>query len=197
LQTCHGGGPGDGALNSAVSVSPDTRASQPSAANASATVYSSAASFTRSAFPSMTRSKGCVATLTTHRESRATLRELRVSRPVTRPTGAHMWAAVGVAGRQPSRVAIRAAGVRRLRELARQHLADAGPVDHGPPHPLSLNSATVSSPDIVVLPFVPAAQHPKVSTKRPRELIGHRCYSSACQLSGAVLQQASATGSMS
>src|SRR3954454_17038806 len=83
--TCHGGGPADGALKSAVRAVPlsSTRAGQPSAAHREAIAATVAGSVTLLASPSTTRSNSWVATLRVQRGSRAMLRAFRVRFPVS------------------------------------------------------------------------------------------------------------------
>jgi len=89
----HGGGPAAGALYSAVRASPATLACQPPAAYVAATVCRTVASATRSAVPSITRSKGLVATLSTQRGSRSMLRDLRVPGPDAKYAVPSTWIA--------------------------------------------------------------------------------------------------------
>src|SRR5215471_6422000 len=83
--TCHGGGPAEGALYSAVSASPvsSARAGQPSAAQRAARPATVAGSLARVASPATTRSNSRAATLSVHRGSRARFLPLRVPLPVS------------------------------------------------------------------------------------------------------------------
>src|SRR5688500_19541439 len=81
VYTCQGGGPADGALYSAVKASPSTRAGHPAALHTSAIFCSVAASVTRVAEPSATRSKSRVATEMTHAGFAARFCDLRVPGP--------------------------------------------------------------------------------------------------------------------
>ena len=80
-----GGGPAEGALNSAVSARPEssTRAGQPSAAQRAAIAATVGGSVTLCASPSTTRSNSRVATLNVQRASRARFFALRVPSPVS------------------------------------------------------------------------------------------------------------------
>src|SRR6478752_8215138 len=81
--TNHGGGPADGALNSAVSARPvsSTWAGQPSAAQSAAMAATVGGSVTGRALPSTTRSNSSVATLSAQRGSRSRFLALRFRSP--------------------------------------------------------------------------------------------------------------------
>src|ERR1700733_10269931 len=83
--TNHGGGPADGALNSAVRATPvsSTRAGQPAAAHRSAMAETVGGSVTMRAVPSTTRSNSWAATLSVQRGSRARFLPFRVLAPVS------------------------------------------------------------------------------------------------------------------
>src|SRR5439155_25651288 len=88
--TYHGGGPADGALNSAVRASPvsPTRAGKPSAAHRAAMSATVGRSVTLWASPSTTRSKSWTAMLKVHRGSRARFLAFRVRSPVSNQNAA-------------------------------------------------------------------------------------------------------------
>src|SRR5450755_3360511 len=83
--TNHGGGPAEGALNSAVRALPvsSTRAGHPSAAQRAAIAATVDGSVIWQAVPSRTRSKSWVATLSAQRGLRARFLALRVCPPVS------------------------------------------------------------------------------------------------------------------
>src|ERR1700730_4646673 len=83
--TNHGGGPAEGALNSAVRALPvsSTRAGHPSAAQRAAMAATVDGSVIWLAAPSTTRSKSWVATLSAQRGSRARFFAFRVCPPVS------------------------------------------------------------------------------------------------------------------
>ena len=83
--TTQGGGPAEGALNSAVRAAPDssTRAGQPWAFHLFAMVVTVSVSRTCSALPSTTRSNACVARLNVQRGSLARFLPFRVCSPVS------------------------------------------------------------------------------------------------------------------
>ena len=83
--TYHGGGPAEGALNSAVRALPvsSTRAGHPSAAQRAAIAATVGGSVIWRAVPSTTSSKSWAARLSAQRGSRARLRAFRVRSPVS------------------------------------------------------------------------------------------------------------------